>query len=197
MLLGAGTLRATPGHLWTADHIFPDLRESFTRLRHSLGLERQPRLVIVTSSGELDLTHPAIVAGATILTTKAKASAIRRLLPSSCDVVEAEHGERVDMPEALGLLRERGYGVVLTEGGPHLIGELMRHALLDEAFLTISPVVAGRANEERLGMVAGLELLPGHGRWSRILSVRRHADYLFLRYDLRSSASPYPLATSA
>jgi hypothetical protein len=34
-------------------------------------------------------------------------------------------------------------------------------------------------------MVAGVEFLPGHGVWTNLLSVRRHGDFLFLRYSLK------------
>jgi riboflavin biosynthesis pyrimidine reductase len=70
------------------------------------------------------------------------------------------------------------------------MGELIEHGLLDEAFLTISPVVAGRSDDSRLGMVAGVELLPAAGVWGELMSARRHSDYLFLRYGLRKSARP-------
>ena len=76
--------------------------------------------------------------------------------------------------------------MILTEGGPHVLGELMKQDLLDEAFLTISPVVAGRDRDARLGMVAGVEFLPAQGVWTRLLSIRRHGDFLFLRYGLKS-----------
>ena len=46
-------------------------------------------------------------------------------------------------------------------------------------------MLAGRDREERPGMVEGIELLPAAGVWSRLLSARRHGDYLFLRYGLR------------
>ena len=65
------------------------------------------------------------------------------------------------------------------------MGELIQDELLDEAFITISPVVAGRDEERRLGMVAGAEFLPDHGVWTRMLSARKHGEYLFLRYGLR------------
>jgi riboflavin biosynthesis pyrimidine reductase len=54
--------------------------------------------------------------------------------------------------------------------------------LLDEMFLTVSPLVAGRNGEERLGMVAGVEILPSRQASSTLLSARRHGDYVFLRY---------------
>jgi len=47
-------------------------------------------------------------------------------------------------------------------------------------------VVAGRADEPRFGMVEGIELLPAKGAWSKLLSARKHGDYLFLRYGFRN-----------
>jgi riboflavin biosynthesis pyrimidine reductase len=187
VLLGAGTLRATPGHHWTAEHIFPDLASAFAELRQSLGRRPRPRLVLFTASGNIAVSHPAVVGGATIVTTSSGADALRGKLPDSCDVMEVGKSGSVDVERALAELRSRGYDVLLTEGGPHLTGDLVAKGLLDEAFVTISPVVAGRDGDSRLGMVAGVELLPAHGVWSTLLSARRHADFLFLRYGLRRS----------
>jgi riboflavin biosynthesis pyrimidine reductase len=185
VLLGAGTLRATPGHLWTPAHVFPQHAEAFAGLRRSLGRSPEPRLVVVTARGALDASHVAIKHGALVFTTRQGAEACRPLLPDTCEVVVMGEGEKVDLAEVVHELRNRNLGVLLTEGGPHLIGDLVDHGLLDEAFLTVSPVLAGRAGERRLGMVEGVELLPKRGVWSPLLSARRHGDYLFLRYGLR------------
>jgi riboflavin biosynthesis pyrimidine reductase len=184
VLLGAGTLRATPGHQWTPDHIFPDLAPSYTELRRSLGRKPRPRLVLFTASGQVLVSHPAVVAGATIVTSAAGATALEGRLPATCDVIEVGKSGPVDVGRAVEELRSRGYPVLLTEGGPHLTGDLIEKGLLDEAFVTISPVIAGRDGDQRLGMVAGAELLPRRGVWSRVLSLRRHADFLFVRYGL-------------
>lgn len=185
VLLGAGTLRATPGHHWTADHIFPDLALSFAQLRQALGRKPRPRLVLFTASGNVVVSHPAVVAGATIVTTRSGAAALEGRLPDSCDVLEVGVSGKVDVAHAVEELRSRGYDVLLTEGGPHLTAEFIEKEILDEAFVTVSPVVAGRDGEPRLGMVAGAEFLPGRGVWSRLLSARRHGDFLFLRYGLK------------
>ena len=185
VLLGAGTLRATPGHLWTPEHVFPQHAEGFAGLRRSLGRGAVPRLVLVTRTGDVDASHVAVQHGALIFTTRAGAEALPAL-PASCEVVVTGDGDGVGIAEAVEELRSRDLAVILTEGGPHLMGELIAGGLLDEAFLTISPVVAGRDGERRLGMVEGVELLPKRGLWSRLLSVRRHSDHLFLRYSLRS-----------
>ena len=185
VLVGAGTLRATPGHLWTPAHVFPELATEFTALRSGLGRSAEPALVVLTASGNLDFSHPALKRGATVVTTKAGATAIGDKIPKTCEVLTMGKGKALDIGEAIAELRSRGREVLLTEGGPHVVGQMIEAGLLDEAFLTLSPVVAGRADEPRLGMVEGIELLPGDGAWSKLQSARRHGDYLFLRYDLK------------
>jgi riboflavin biosynthesis pyrimidine reductase len=182
VVIGAGTLRATPGHLWTPAHVYPALATEFTALRSSLGRSPEPELVVLTASGNIDFSHPALVRGATVMTTSAGATKMGDRLPPKCDQITIGKGKKLDLGKMIGELRSRGLQVLLTEGGPHVMGQLIEGGLLDEAFLTISPVVAGRAAERRLGMVEGIELLPDAGAWSRLLSARRHGDYLFLRY---------------
>ena len=184
VVVGAGTLRATPGHLWTPAHVFPDLATEFTALRSGLGRSASPPLVVLTATGELDFGHPALVKGAIVITTSAGGKKIGDRLPSACELVAMGKGSTLDMRQVIVELRNRGLDVLLSEGGPHVLGQLLERGLLDEAFLTVSPVVAGRGEERRLGMVVGIELLPATGAWSRLLSARRHGDYLFLRYGL-------------
>lgn len=190
VLVGAGTLRATPGHTWTAEHIFPAMAASFAALRTRLGRKPQPRLVLFTASGNLDVAHPAVVAGATVVTSRDGAANLHRRVPDSCDVMAIGERGDVDLAQAVVELRGRGYNLLLTEGGPHLLGALVKEDLVDEAFITISPVIAGRDGDQRLGMIAGVDLLPARQEWSRLVSLRRHEDFLFLRYDLRKSERP-------
>jgi riboflavin biosynthesis pyrimidine reductase len=185
VVIGAGTLRATPGHLWTPAHVFPALATEFTALRSSLGRSAEPALVLLTASGELDFAHPALAKGAIVITTSGGAKKVGDRLPPTCELVVMGKGGSLDLGKAIGELRNRGLDVLLCEGGPHVMGQLLEDGLLDEAFLTVSPVVAGRGREPRLGMVEGIELLPANGAWSKLLSARRHGDYLFLRYGFR------------
>jgi riboflavin biosynthesis pyrimidine reductase len=184
VVIGAGTMRATPGHLWTPAHVYPALQTEFIALRSSLGRSAEPVLVLLTGSGELDFKHPALVRGAIVITTTTGAKKIGDRLPKTCELVTMGKGKTLDAGKAIAELRSRGLDVLLTEGGPHVVGQLIEGGLLDEAFLTISPVMAGRGEERRLGMVEGVELLPAKGAWSKLLSARRHGDYLFLRYGL-------------
>ena len=187
VVLGAGTLRATPGHLWTPAHVYPALSTEFTALRSALGRSAEPTLVLLTGSGEVDFKHPALVRGAIVMTTGAGAKKIGDRLPKACELVVLGKGKSLDIGKAIAELTGRGLHVLLSEGGPHLMGQLLGEGLLDEVFLTLSPVLAGRGNEDRLGMVAGIELLPESGAWSKLLSARRHGDYLFLRYEVGKS----------
>jgi Pyrimidine reductase, riboflavin biosynthesis len=184
VVLGAGTLRATPGHLWTPAHVYPALATEFTALRSALGRRAEPALVVLTGSGELDFSHPALVRGAIVMTTSLGAKKIGSRLPASCELVVLGKGKSLDIGKVVGELRERGLDVLLSEAGPHVTGQLVADGLLDEVFLTLSPVLAGRGKEKRLGMVEGVELLPAKGAWSKLLSTRQHGDYLFLRYGV-------------
>jgi riboflavin biosynthesis pyrimidine reductase len=185
VLIGSGTLKATPGHLWTPSHVAPQYAESFAALRRSLGRQTEPRLCVMTAHGNVDATHVAIAQGATIVTGEAGAERLAGRLPGACDVIIAGRGEDVDIARALDELRGHGFNAVLTEGGPTVMGKLLEAQVVDEAFLSVSPVIAGRNSEHRRGMVEGVELLPSKAPWARLLSVRRHGDFLFLRYGLR------------
>src|SRR5260370_31001566 len=185
VVIGAGTLRGSPGHLWIPSHVYPDLKASFAALRQSLGRAPEPRLGLITATGKLDMSHPALIRGALVITTAAAAKVFRHRLPAASEIAVMGRGRSLDLARVLRELRKRGYHVLLTEGGPHLMGALMRERLLDDAFLTISPVAAGREGKGRLGMIEGLELLPKTELWTRLLSARRHGDYLFLRYHFR------------
>jgi riboflavin biosynthesis pyrimidine reductase len=93
--------------------------------------------------------------------------------------------ETVDLARALDVLRDRGSSVILTEAGPSMFGSLIASRLVDELFLTVSPVLAGRAETARLGLVEGVELVPQTRVAGRLRSVRTHGSHLFLRYGLR------------
>jgi riboflavin biosynthesis pyrimidine reductase len=65
-----------------------------------------------------------------------------------------------------------------------MFGSLLAVDLVEELFLTRSPLLASRGDGARLGLVDGNALLPAVHR-DRLLSVCRARDHLFLRYQLR------------
>jgi len=184
VLVGAGTLRATPGHQWTAQHVFPALAADFQELRRSAHRAPDPRLVVLSGSGDLPASHPAMEQGALVLTTADGARRARRQLPAACEIRVLSRGKQVPVVGAIKALRADGYASLLSEAGGVVLGQLVREELVDDLYLTISPVLAGRVRGDgNKGLVDGIHLLPKQLRQMRLVSARRHQSYLFLRYQ--------------
>ncbi len=192
VVVGAGTLRASPQHRWTADYIFPPLADAYRALRSTLGKGEPPLNVIVTARGELDLDLPVFRSGEVpvlIVTTVEGANRIRaRGLPPSVQVVAAANAGPLGAGAVLDAVgRARRSEVILVEAGPHLIGDFFAEQCLDELFLTLAPHVAGRDGVmERPGLVVGQRFAPEHPRWGMLAGVKRGASHLFLRYSFAS-----------
>jgi riboflavin biosynthesis pyrimidine reductase len=172
ILIGSGTMLASPKGMWRPAGVYPPTADAFAELG-------EPAVAVVSSGASLDPNHP-VLQRAVLLTTTRGAEQFADVLP---DVVAVNDGDWVDLRAAVGVLRERGYGRILSEAGPTVFGSLLAEDLVDELFLTVSPVLAGRLQVgKRLGLVEGVELLPQVRRAGRITSVRRSEDHLFLRY---------------
>jgi len=195
VVVGAGTLRAVPRHLWTAEYVYPALSDAYAQLRQSLGRGPTPLNVIVSGSGVVDLTAPVFASGAVeslILTTAAGAARLRaQSLPAPVSV-RVPKGADDGRLSASGVVAEvaaslgRAAPLVLVEGGPQVMGDFLAERQIDELFLTLAPQVAGRADgdamAERLPLVTGQQLAPERPAWSTLLSVHQAASHLFLRY---------------
>jgi riboflavin biosynthesis pyrimidine reductase len=183
VVIGAGTLRGSPRAVWTAEAAYPSGADAFRRLRASLGLPELPAVAIITSGAAFPGDHPILARSPVILTTEGGAERLQPA-PAGAEVVPVSTGERVDLTAAVAALRARGYGRILSEGGPHLFGTLLSEGLLDELFLTISPLVAGRPSQPgaALSLVEGVSLLPEHRVAMELRGIRRHGEHLFLRY---------------
>jgi riboflavin biosynthesis pyrimidine reductase len=185
VVLGSGTLAASPGGRWTPEQAFPDAAGDFAALRRTRGLPPTPEIVILSSSGALDPAQPLFEAGALVLTTDIGQTLLGNRLPQASRVLSLGPGTTVDPTAAVGALRARGHRLILHEGGPHAIGSFFAAGVVDELFLTVSPLLTGRTLlEPRLAVVEGADLLPGLRL--RLLGVRRDADHLFLRYGILS-----------
>jgi riboflavin biosynthesis pyrimidine reductase len=186
VVVGSGTLRASPRGLWTAEQVYPTRAGELAELRRRLGLAAKPERVVLTGSGAIPETHPVLADGALVLTTEGGAARLAGRLPKAASVIPLGGGERVDAREAVGYLRDRGHELILSEAGPHVLASLLEAGLVDELFLTVSPLVAGRSpSSERWGFVEGHEALPDHVVRARVLGVRRAGEHLFLRYGFR------------
>jgi riboflavin biosynthesis pyrimidine reductase len=189
VLIGAGTLRAAPGSLWTPAYIYPNAAAEFAELRRDLGRSDEPRLVLLTARGEMDPHHPALEAGALVLTTSLGATELGSRLSASSTVVVLGEGGAIDLVDVIATVRGEGHEVVLSEGGPTVIAGLLQAGLLNELFLTLSPILAGRSDVRgRPGLVEGIELLPSQSIPGDLLSIRKHGSHLFLRHAIQAEA---------
>lgn len=180
VVVGSGTLREHGGP-WTAERAFPAGNEHFRKARDAISSLDAPTLVIVTASGELPRDHPAL-GTAVVVTTSSGADAIADRNIRCGEVIDLGGREVVDPREAIEHLRDRGSRRILTEGGPKLMGSMLEASAVDQLFLTISPKLLG-GGSGRSPLTDGADLLNG-GAGTRLLSVRRAEDYLFLRYEL-------------
>jgi riboflavin biosynthesis pyrimidine reductase len=182
VVVGAGTLRAEPGHLWTPAYVSRGFATAFAELGRP-----DPRTVIVSASGNLDPGEPALERGALVLTTDVGAARLAGRLPGASSLRSL--GPEPPLGAAiLEAVRTEGHRRVLTEGGPTLTAAFVEDRVLDELFLTLSPLFAGRrSGDGRLSLLEGLHLLPGDPGWARLLSVRAHGSHLFLRYSFSRS----------
>jgi riboflavin biosynthesis pyrimidine reductase len=184
VLIGAGTLHGSPSGSWTPGRAFPPAAGAFGELRRRLRLPEAPELAILSGSGSISPDHPALASGALVLTSEPAAAALRRRLPAGCTIVTLGDDARLDPRGVVESLRRRGHRRILVEAGPHGFGALVAAGVVDELFLTVSPLLAGRAqHSSRLGLVESADLMPP-GVETRLLSLRRQGAHLFLRYGL-------------
>jgi riboflavin biosynthesis pyrimidine reductase len=93
---------------------------------------------------------------------------------------------RAPLAEGVRRLRsEHGVRSILCEGGPQLLGDLVRAGLVDELHLVIATKLAGGADP--ITIVTGPTLDPPAEL--ALLSLHESGGYLFLRYGVKPSAS--------
>ena len=174
VLVGAGTVRIE-------DYGPPPLREGGRQRRLDRGLEPYAELVVVTASADLDLgsrlfsdpDRPPIL----LVPEDAPEARLARI-EERADVVRVGDG-RVDLERALEQLFDRGLSRVLCEGGPALNQELLDSDLVDELFLTMTPMLVGASGHR---IVDGA--FHGAPRDLELTELRMHRSELLLRYRL-------------
>lgn len=104
-------------------------------------------IAVLTRGLDLDLASPLLAqapgdARTIVITTEAAPAGRRAAAARTAEVIVA--GERdVDLTAAVDALAGRGYQRMLTEGGPHLLNQIIGAGLLDELCLTLSPLLTG------------------------------------------------------
>jgi riboflavin biosynthesis pyrimidine reductase len=198
VIVGGGTVRDAGRHLWTAAFAYPPLAEAFAEMRAALGLTGHPLNVFVTDSGNLNIDWPSLEAAQVrgLITTTARGAArlAAQPLPHGVEVVVLAEKGPLSARAVLAAVAERRLSkLILTEGGPHLLGDFLAEGAVDELFLTLAPQVAGRDPKlekpgDRPGLVSGRHFAPDNSRWSRLVSAKRTNSHLFLRYRFESKS---------
>jgi len=150
ILVGAGTARAEHYGQVRASEAWPQLRE---------GRSATPPIAVATRRLDLDLDGPLLAAGAglapTIVITTEAAPADRRAAAARTAQVVIAGAQAVSASAVIASLAAAGHRLILVEGGPTLLGQLVAANLLDELCLTISPLMEG-------GLAGRIILPPGH-----------------------------------
>jgi len=202
VMVGVNTIHDTsPAGLWIPPETFPDAKDLYRDYRRNVLRKRDyPLVVVVSGSGKLDLDRAAFQAPDVpmlILTTVAgerelTARGVQRLPAVQVSAIAKTNPETrstIDPAAILPFLSSR-FGVrrLLHEGGPTLFGEFLALGAVDEFFLTLAPEIAGRLPHTiRPGVVQGVEFPPEAAPWFDLLSVKRSAGYLYLRYRRTAS----------
>src|SRR5262249_8659936 len=148
VVVGSGTVAASPGGRWTPDQAFPGAAAGFDALRANLGLAPRPEIVVLSSSGAVDPAQTLFEEGALVVTTDVGQPLLGDRLPHASTVVSLGGATTLDPVAVVGALRARGHTLILHEGGPHVIGSFFAAGVVDELFLTLSPLLVGRALTE-------------------------------------------------
>jgi riboflavin biosynthesis pyrimidine reductase len=190
VVIGAGNLRAEGEHVWTAERICPELSPAWAALRSAMGKPPAPLQIVVTGSGDLDLSRAVFSGEAPCLVVTTAAGAAR--------VAARRSGVPVVVPQPgagwiplRAVLSAAGLGAgarVLVESGPTSTARYLEEGAVDELFLTSAPILLGRGGVPTLGLVEGRSFPPG-ARSLRLVSARRGDSFLFLRYAVVPAGS--------
>lgn len=174
VLLGAGTVRREK---YGAVRLGAAAQDR----RRTLGKPPLPPVAVVSRSLDFDWSarvfSDAPADAPTHIITCAAADPGRRAAAEQVATVVVAGEERVDPAAALRALAGLGHAVVLCEGGPTWLGELVAADRLDELCLSISPLMGG----DPLPVAV---TPPGSGTARFALkSALAEEDTLFLRYE--------------
>jgi riboflavin biosynthesis pyrimidine reductase len=176
----------------------PGLQE----LRKKLRLKREKN-IFVTGAAQLDMGEFKVFdsdqVDAMVLTTDTGATRLAQNKSlSRVQVIIAGKGETVDLYQAMRILR-KDFGIrhLLCEGGPTLYGHMSHAGLIDEKFVTVSPIEIGvmiPAEQEpsaaerkdppklRPTTFTGPGFVKENAPWWQWISCRRIAGHQFSRY---------------
>src|SRR3984893_19174588 len=128
VVIGAGPLRATPGHQWIPAAVADDDAAAIDAYRcERTGADQPPPLVIVSASGDLP-AHVALDRPATSVAVVTSAQGAVKVRAEHPRVTVIEAGETRGISGAgivAAVSSALGPGLLLCEGGPSLFGRLI------------------------------------------------------------------------
>lgn len=150
--------------------------------RQARGQAPAPRIAVLTAQLSIDpgqrLFREASPDSRPLVLTVVAADAERRRALEAVADVHTVGETNVDWRAALDVLHAvTGAGVVLCEGGPRTIGQLVAHDLLDELCLTVAPSLVG-GDGPRIAEASA----PAGERPLALDRLLVADDHLFLRY---------------
>jgi riboflavin biosynthesis pyrimidine reductase len=170
VLIGPATVRAES----YGDLASPPERRA---RRRAAGLAERPQAVLITRSGSVPWDAGLFAAAEQPVVIYSR---VDLQVPDVPAPVTVHRIEGVIPATALAHLRaEHGVRVLLCEGGPSLLHSLLAEDVVDELFMTLTPVVVGDDSQPRI--VSG-DPLPGGPRNFELRWVLRSGGELFLRY---------------
>ena len=198
VIVGAGTLQdADAKSLWTPEYVYPNAKHLYEEYRVNAHHKPEyPLLVIVSARGRLELERAIFRTPANrtvvITTLDGRDELTRRgaTTLSSVEIHALDSSGGSIPPQAILQLLQSQFGVktLLHEGGPTLFGQFLAAEAVDELFLTLSPLVAGRKGDAtRPAFLQGVEFMPDSAPWFQMVSAKEKAAYLYLRYRRRRS----------
>ena len=146
--------------------------------RLALGLTPSPVAITATRSLALPVDAPLLQDPDSTLIVLTNSDASAPEARAKLELLRTP-GESIDFGAAFERLRrDHGIATILLEGGPTLLGAVVVAGLLDELFLTISPLAAGSGDGPAIIEAAGL---PEPARLE-LRSALESEGSLFLRY---------------
>lgn len=206
VLLGVNTLTDEAQLLGNRGAVYTIEDPAIRSLREKLGRGKEKN-IFVTGAAALNLSDfrvfdPDSPVETLIITTSLGARRLaQKLSHPHVKVMIAGETEFVDLALAMRMLREQhGIDRLLCEGGPTLYGYMSRAGLIDEKFLTISPIEIGlfippeqeladveKSNppKERPTTFMAPRFIKEDAPWWEWISCRRVGDHQFNRYRRR------------
>jgi riboflavin biosynthesis pyrimidine reductase len=152
--------------------------EQLMQIRTSEGRPAQPLAIVISRSGEIPFEIPVFTDARSQIVLYAATGTAVPDCPADVTVHEVDPAHLELAGVLRSLRRDHDVRSLLCEGGPVLFNALLAEDLVDELFLTISPVLVGG---DELGITSGARLVAPQSL--SLVWALEHDGNLLLRYS--------------